>query len=526
MSGSAPSPLTLPVFRAFWLAMVFSHVGTFAHDVGAQWAMTELSPSPLLVTLIQVAGTLPVFLLGLPSGALADIVDRRRLVIAMQLAMCTVAAALGAAALAGSLTPAVILVATALLAVGTALSTPALQATLPELVPAPSLPGALALSSATINIARAVGPALGGIAVGMLGPGPVFLFNGASFLGLAFVLWRWRREASATRLPAESFLGAMNAGIRYTRHSPRFRAVLARVAAFVIPASGMWALLPVAARQDWQVAPSSYGLLLTALGAGALAATALLSPLRARLSLQSLTLAATAGFAVATAALSQVRSPLAAGALLFAAGVAWLLMMASLNLAAQTELPAWVKARGLAVNLLVFSGAMALGGFLWGLVAQRLSVSAALLGSGVSGLAGLLPAAFWKLRQPSPEEYRAAHPWPEPTLAREIVPDDGPVLVTVEYRIDPARRAEFLDAIATLPRARLRDGAYRWSLHEDLASEGLFLESFEVESWAEHLRQHDRVAEADAHAERAVDQFHLGPAAPPVRHLLAARVVR
>ncbi|MDX2176494.1 MAG: MFS transporter [Candidatus Sumerlaeia bacterium] len=520
------SPLSIPIFRAFWIAMVFSNIGTYAHDVAVGWVMTGLTTSPVLVTSIQVAATLPIFLLGVPAGALADIVNRRLLILRTQLFMLAVCVALAALTFFQLLNPWIILGATALLGIATALAMPGMQATIPDLVPGSALPGALALSSSSINISRAVGPALAAFVLGIAGPGVVFLFNALSFVGIITVLSAWKPAAPITTLPPESLFGALKVGFRYARYSATFRAVLWRVAFFVLPASGLWALMPLFSRVRLGASPTEYGLLMAALGAGALLGVALLPRVRRLCSQQAISVLGALGFGAGAAALSFLREPLFAGAVLLIAGVCWLLAMTTLNLSAQTELPTWVRARGLGANLMAFSGSMALGGLLWGGLAEwtgsHLSLRAAGGATVLLGLAGLaIP-----LRQPAPESLASTNTWPDPPAGRHVALDQGPVLVTVEYHVDASERGAFLAAISQLRLSRLREGAYRWSVHESVEPAGRFFESFELESWADHLRQHERVSKADAEVEQRVDAFNRGDGPPLVRHYVASQLPR
>ncbi|MDX1972316.1 MAG: MFS transporter [Candidatus Sumerlaeia bacterium] len=514
------APLSIPIFRAFWIAMVFSQIGTNAHDVAIGWLMTEFTDSALVVTSIQIAATLPIFLLGVPAGALADIVDRRLLILRTQMFMFILCLALAGLAHFELLNPVLLLLFTALLAIATALATPGLQATVPDLVPSSSLPNALALGSSSVNIARAVGPAIAAVILGFSAPPFVFLFNGLSFLGIILVLYRWKPKAPLVKLPPESLFGAVRIGFRYTRNSPLFQKVLWRAILFVLPASAMWALLPLFARNHLSTSATTYGILMTMLGFGAILGVVFLPKLRKSLSQQALSLVGTIGLSSGVILLSFCQNWLHAGMVLVGLGVCWLLGMTTLNLAAQTELPSWVRARGLGIHLIVFAGSMALGGMIWGLMAESFGSMMALRISGLGGFLFAMAAILLPLRQPQPDSLAAAHPWPEPPVGRHIALEQGPVLVTVEYRIEEKDREAFLQAIMALKVARLRDGAYRWSLHEQVEQMGVFVESFELESWAEHIRQHERVTKADAQIEKVVDSFHRGESDPVVRHFV------
>jgi MFS family permease len=523
---SAWSPLALPLFRALWLATLASNLGTWLQSVGAAWLMTGLTTSPTLVALVQAATSLPMFLLALPAGALADVLDRRRLLLAAQAWMLVVAAALGALTLAEAMTPGLLLAATFALGLGAAINQPAWQAIIPELVPREELAPAVALGSVGFNLARAAGPALGGLIVATAGPGANFLLNAASFLGVIVVLYRWRRPVEAPLLPAERVLGAMRTGLRYVRHSPAVLAVVARGAVFVLCASSLWALLPLVAREELGTGPAGYGILLASLGAGAVGGAFALPHLRRGRSAEPVVAAAVMVFAGGTLALAWVRSfPLLAAALVLA-GAAWLSALSSLNVAIQTLLPSWVRARALSVYMLAFFGGLAGGSALWGGLAERWGSSWALTASAAAIVLGL--AATFRLRLPSGEglDLAPSRQWPAPIVRADLPPDRGPVLVTVRFEIDVARADEFRRVMAERRRIRLRDGALEWGLFVDSAAGGRYTEVFLVKSWLEHLRQHERLTAADSEIDSAAHAFHLGPEPPVVEHLIGERVLR
>lgn len=522
MSAPVEKPLANPVFRAVWVATVVSNIGTWMHDVGAGWLMTSLSPDPLMVALVQAAMTLPIFALALPAGALADIVDRRKLIIGAQLFGLVATVVLSLTTLGGITTPWVLLSLTAAIAVGAALSAPAFQAIVPELVPGEALQQAVALNSLGVNIARAIGPALGGVVIAAAGTGAVFALNAVSMLGVITVILRWRREVPQRHLPAEHFLGAMRAGVRYALRSPELRIVLVRSIGFFLFASGLWALLPVVARRDLALGPAGYGGLLTSMGLGAVAGAVLMSRLRRRLGANRVTVAASLLFAAAMVGLSLSRDFVTAAAALAAGGCAWIAMMASLNGGAQASSPGWVKARALAIYLLVFQGSMTAGSTLWGTIASQVGVPTTLI-IAAAILAGATLVLAWRFPLDSMAGLDLAPSlhWSPPLVEGEVEQDRGPVLITIEYRVHPARLPDFVTAMRDMRRIRKRDGAIHWGLYEDTATAGLFLETFTVESWLEHLRQHDRVTNSDREQQNAVGAFQRDGTPPVVRHLIA-----
>jgi MFS family permease len=519
---SAWSPLRQPLFRALWIATVASNVGTWMQNVGAVWLMTSLTSAPLFVALVQTATSLPVFLVGLAAGALADVVDRRRLLLFTQGWMLAATALLGALTLAGVVTPWVVLGFTFLIGLGAALNGPAWQAITPELVPREELPAAVALGGVGFNLARAVGPALGGAVVAAAGAGMAFLLNAVSFLGVMLVLYCWRREPETSTLPGERVLGAVRAGLRYVRYAPALPAVLVRAGLFILCGSALWALLPLVARHRLGLGPGGYGLLLGGLGVGAVAGAALLPGIRRRVTLDRLVSGASLLFAAVTVVLAYAPSFVLLSAAMIVGGATWMGVMSSLNVAAQMAAPAWVRARALGVYLLVFQGGFAAGSALWGGVAARAGEPTALACAAVGLVVGLVATRRYPLADEEFDLTPSMH-WPEPVVAREPDPEQGPVLITVEYWVAPEQSWEFVRAMREVRRIRRRDGAMRWGLFYDVAEPRRFVETFLVESWAEHLRQHERVTAADRAAEERARAFHRGESPPIVSHLIAAQ---
>jgi MFS family permease len=516
---SALAPLRSPVFRALWIAALVSNIGTWMQSVGAVWQVGNQSGSAALVALVQTAVSLPIVLLALPAGAAADVVDRRRLLLLTQTWMLVSAAALCVATVLGLASPAVVLALTFLLGLGNAANAPAWQATIPELVGGRLLAPAVALNSAGFNIGRAIGPALGGLVVAAAGPAAVFGLNALSYLGVLAVLWRWRRPPQDRLGAGEQMLGAIGAGIRYVRFAPLLRAVLLRTALFILPASALWALLPVVARGALGLDATGFGLLLGALGIGSVAGAVVLPRLRRAVPIDRRVVAATCLYALATVVLAVVGSALVVGLAMVAAGMAWLAILTSFNVATQTAVPRWVLARALAVYLLVFQGGLAVGSALWGVVAGRVGERTALLAAAASFGLGLLAALRWRLQGIGALNLTPSVR-PEPVTVLDPEPDDGPVLVLVRYRVDLARAEEFASAMRAMRRVRRRDGAYRWGLFEDVADPSCFVETYVVRSWAEHLRQHERFTAEDLAVRERVRSFHIGDDPPAVSHFI------
>jgi MFS family permease len=521
---SAPTPwapLQNRVFRMLWIASIFSNIGSWMHEVGAGWLMTSLAPSPLMVALVQAATTAPVFLLALPAGALADIIDRRRYLIATQVWMMLAAAVLGVLTLVGWTTAPLLLMLTFALGIGTAMMMPAWGAMTPELVSRAELHAAIGLNTVGMNVARAMGPALAGLIIAATGPGVVFVLNAVSFLATIAALTSWKRAHKASELPAERLVGAVRAGLRYARHSPELRAVLTRGIGFFLFASAAWALLPLIVRQELSSGASTYGLFLACLGIGAIGGALLLPTVRNRVSRDRIVAGATVLYALAMLALAHSGNVYAAGGAMLLMGAAWISVVSSLMTAAQTALPAWVRARGLALFWVVFMGGMAAGSAFWGQIATWGGIPGALTAAAVGALVGVVAVRRYKVGLHDVADLSPSMAWPTPMQGDELELDRGPVMVTVEYQIDPARVREFSRAMHHMRRIRRRDGAFMWELFNDVEAPGRMVESFMVESWIEHLRQHERVTVADRDVSETVRAFHLGSEPPKVTHLVA-----
>jgi MFS family permease len=516
--AGAWAPLRRPVFRALWTAQVASLIGTWAQTVGAQWFLTTESGRPELVALVQTATSLPVLLLALPAGVLGDLVDRRRLLVTVQTVMAVVAVALAAVTLAGLLTPATLLAFTAAFGLGVALTAPAWQASVPELVPRGELPAAAALNGIAVNAARAVGPAVGGLVVAGAGVGWTFAFNAVSYLAFALALLRWRPDPVRHRHEGERLAGAMRVAVGYVRNAPAMRRVLARAALWVLPGSALWALLPLVAADRLGLGSDGYGVLLGSLGIGAVASVAFLGRVRARLSSSQIVVATGVAYGSATAVVAVGTSTALAVFVLLVAGAAWITLLSTVNATAQLILPAWVRARALATYLLVFQGGQAIGATAWGFLAGATSIEVALLAAAGLTLAGALTVRWVRLPDPALIDPAPSAHWPEPHLLLDPATAEGPVLVVVQYRVAEPDVPAFVEAMEYVARSRRRLGARRWGLHRDGEDPTRFVEIYQAASWSEHLRQHDeRLTVADRHREEAVAALTLEP--PRASHL-------
>jgi MFS family permease len=510
-------------YRALWIAQFTSNIGTWMQTVGAQWLMGTLTPDPLKVALVQTAMSLPIGLLAVPAGAVGDIFDRRRVLLASQSFMLASAALLGALTLAGETTAWLLLGLTFAVGTGQALTAPSWQAVQPELVERDEIPQASTLGGVNMNIARAIGPAIGGALVAAAGPGWVFVLNAASFLAVLAVLARWRRPQTERPLGAEQMTEAMRSGVRFVGGSPRFRAVLARTGLFTIFAGALWALLPVVARDHLGMNSSGYGLLLGAIGLGALLGAIVLPGIRARLSVNALVAVASLLFAVVCAVLAWVRIVPLVVVTLVAGGLAWIAVLGSLNGVAQTTLPHWVRSRGMALYLLTFQGGQALGAFAWGLVARHSGTPTALTAVGAGLAAGVALARRFALRPTEGLDVTPSHHWSDPQLVVDPDPGHGPVLVTLEYRVPVQNADPFREAMRAVGRIRRRTGGQRWSLYQDAADPECFVETYLTPTWQEHLRQHqERVTVTDRTIQERAHSFLVPGTRPRAHHLLFA----
>ena len=467
------------------------------HLIAASWLMTSLTASAALVALLLTAQSLPTFLLALPGGALADVLNRRRLIVVTQCWQAAVAAALAAATLADLTTPALLLAFTFALGAGAALSLPVLWAVIPELVPRAQLPAAVSLNSTSFTLAQAVGPTVGGLLVAAAGAGAVFVLNAVSFLGVAAVVASWRAPAPTSTLPAEHVGGAVRAGVRYVLECAgppggahargASRDLLQRASR--PPRRGHTGAARGRSRGLWRAT--------AALRRGWRARFAAVPRLRRERHHRLLPVAATV-FAAMLLALATLESVAALLPLMLVGGAASMTVLSSFSIAAQSVLPGWVRGRGLAVYLLSFQAAMAAGAALWGALAANVGVSATLVAAGAGMIAAHLLGHLLGLRLAVADDVDLTKAyWTEPGFALEPELAEGPIRVEIEYRIAPEDTAEFLTAMRDLRRTRRRDGAMQWSVYQDLSDPERHVESFLVASWAEHERQHERAVRSD-----------------------------
>ena len=492
------------------------------HDVGAGWLMTTLDPSPGVVSLVQSATTLPIFLFALLAGSLADRLDKRRLLVVINLCLGVMVALLAVLVASGQVTPLRLILFTFAIGTGAAFLVPAWQSVVPTLIPREHLQPAIALNSLGFNISRAIGPAVAGILITAVGVAAPFALNAASYLVIIAALLLWKPEPLAPDpLPPEPLFASMLEGLRHTAYNVPLKATLVRAAGFFLFASAYWSLLPLIARQLPGGGPELYGSLLGAIGAGAVVGALSLPKFRMRFDSNA---AASTGIVVTAAsmlALAFVDVAAAAVAAAFVGGIGWITVLTSLNVSAQTALPNWVRARGLAIYMMTFFGAMALGATTWGQVAELTSINTSLAIAAVAAVLAIPVTSRCRLGQGEAMDLSPAGAWPTPRVRGDVELGRGPVMVTVRYRIDPATQREFLSAIHALSGERYRDGAFRWGVYQDAADPCVWNESFMLSNWAEHLRQHERVTGHDRTIQEAVNKLHIDTTPPIVEHWLA-----
>jgi MFS family permease len=522
---SAWTPLQTPVYRNLWIAGLVSNVGSAMHGVAAGWVVTSLTKSPSIVSLLAAATALPSFLLALPAGALADVIDRRRLLLISQILMAGVAVALGIASLGGSLTVALLVGLTMALSVGGTLNMPNWVALAPELLPREQLANAGALNAISMNAAGALGPALGGIVLAAAGAGWVFIVNAVSFLAVIVAVYQWKRVSPATTLPAEHVSAAVRTGIRYVANQPTMLLLMVRIAAIAVSATALGALLPVVARREVGVTAGQFGLLGASMGVTAVGVATVLPRLRDRLGVDRLALLGGIVLAAGLATVGVANSliVLMLGAALSGAGQ--IAAFSTTFSVVQAILPGWVRGRGLATAMLAFQGTSMVAALSWGAIAGATGAGTAMISAGAT--AAVLAVAAYPLRLGGRAEVDLT-PMPIAALHHVIPidPDDGPVLVSITWNIDPSRRDGFVAAMNPIRRLRRRDGAMQWGLFEDVDEPGKFVEQFTVSTWAEHERQHERPTAADAEVTACAQTFLANGATLHGHHRIAAHVKR
>lgn len=521
------SPFRCRIFLLIWIASLVSNFGAVIQGVGASWLMTTLAPSPHIVALVQAATSLPIMLLSLPAGAAADVFDRRIVMLIAQTFMLVASTALAVASVIGIVGPGLLLALTFLVACGSALNGPAWQSSVGDQVPRSEISAAVSLNALNFNIARSVGPAIGGLLVALSGPQAAFLVNVLSYAGLILVLLTWRNPKPPSELPPERITSAIMTGVRYARHSSSIRRVVLRGTIFGLLGATLWALLPLVARDLLSGGPVVYGLLLGALGGGAILGALAAAWLRQRFPTELIVDGGSLAFGIAS--IVAAVSPTLAFTIpvLMIGGAAWVLTLSTFNISVQLSVPRWVVGRAVAVYQTTTFGGMALGSWFWGVVAYQIGLGPTLVGAGIGlGLSIALGAFF-----PLPTAGSAnLDPWRDPSNREEsitIAPLSGPVVTTLEYRVAPADHAPFAAFMLEWMRPmRERDGALRWTLLQDLAEPNIWIERFHNPTWLDHLRQNHRRTVEDHELEVRALAFHQSATSPRVRHFLETDTAR
>jgi len=518
----ALAPLQGAVFRGLWLAWLVANLTMWMNDVSAAWLMTQLTDSAVMVALVQTASTLPVFLLGIASGAMADIVDRRRYFAATQLWVCVTAMLLAVLAATGALNAPLLLVLTFVNGVGLAMRWPVFSAIVPEVVAHQDLPAALSLGGISMNLSRVIGPVVAGALLAAAGPALVFALN-AVLAALAFwLILRWKSEPRTSTLPGERFVGAMRVGLQHVRQSPRMRVVILRVFLFFLQSSAMLALLPLVAQRMQHGGAGMFTALMAAMGAGAVL-TALQYPrLRRRFDGDQFLRYGSMVHAVMSTLVVAVPEAWLAVPAVVVAGAAWICTANTLVLSAQMALPNWVRARGMSIFQMALMGGTAMGAGLWGQVAGLTSVPTAIISAALTGVLATFATRRVSLVGGAAEDLTLTPTPPAPDVAIDIRPDEGPVMVVVEYLIDPGQAEPFARVMQATRAARLRQGALSWGLFRDTSKPGRYVEYFVDESWIEHQRRMERFTAADEGLRRQRLAFHRGDGPPRVQRYVAA----
>lgn len=514
------SPFGHRAFALLWTATLISNVGTWMHEVGAGWLMTTLSPSPAVVTLVQASTTLPVFLFALLAGALADRFDKRWMLIVINIMLTAVISTLAMLVWQERMTPTLLILFTLAIGTGAAFMAPAWQAIVPSLVPRDTLKPAIALNSMGINISRAIGPALAGVLIASIGLAAPFALNAASHVVILVALLLWRPAAMPARKHHASLLSEMGTGLRHVRHNPAMLATAIRAVAFFLFASAYWSLLPLIARNAEEGGSELYGALMALIGAGAVTGALLLPALSKRFNADTTVRLGTFGTIAALLAMAASSAPAALMGAAFLGGLSWIAVLTSFNVSAQTALPDWVRARGLAVFLMVFFGSMAFGSVVWGQIATLASIQIALLVATLGLGVGLIATRRFEIGQGEALDLSPASAWPQAPVLSDTQSDDRAAMVIVTYKIDPTDQDAFLTLLNAFSKERMRDGATRWDVSQSVETPDLWIESFHLPSWSEHLAQHERVTRSDRELQdelKALDRHEGGPL---VRHYI------
>ncbi len=515
-------PLKNHVFFMLWLAWMTSNICMWMNDVAASWMMTSLSSSPTLVALIQTASNLPVFLLGIPSGAFADIFNRKKYFVFTQIWIALNAALLCFLTFTDSLNASLLLFLTFTNGIGLAMRWPVFAAIVPDLVGRDQLPAALAMNAVAMNASRIIGPLMAGALIASAGTEYVFALNMILSLGCTVLILRWKYQSNISSLPGERFIGAMRVGIQYVRSSMRMRAVLIRIFLFFMQSSALLALLPVIAKDHFNGNAQTFTIMLSCLGVGAILSVSQLPKLRRRYDRNQLVSFGQILQAATSIGVVLVPNVWLSAPIMMLSGASWIITANSISISAQLALPSWIRARGMSIFQMSLMGGSALGAGIWGYLAEHTSVTTAVIAGSVFGIISVLLSNHLKLEGGSEEDLTPVCPIEQPMPDRDIDHDVGPVMISVEYQIDPKKMYEFQTVMKKARDARLRQGAVSWSFFEDAEQEGKCLEYFIFETWADYLRRFDRFTTNDLKLQEERFAFHLGKNPPQVTRRVAA----
>ena len=518
------APLKNKVFTMLWLAWLTSNICMWMNDVAASWMMTSLSASPMLIALVQTASNLPVFLLGLPSGAFADILNRKKYFIATQLWIALNAAVLCFMTFTNSLNAPLLLFLTFTNGIGLAMRWPVFAAIVPDLVIREQLPSALALNGVAMNASRIIGPLIAGFLIASAGTEYVFALNMVLSLGCTILIWRWKYTSNVSPLPGERFLGAIRVGIQFSKSSARMRAVLLRVFIFFVQSSALMALLPVIAKDHFSGDAKTFTIMLSCLGLGAILAASQLPRLRNRFDRNQLVTQSQILQALTSIGVVLAPSLWLAAIMMVLSGGFWILTANSLSISAQLALPSWIRARGMSIFQMSLMGGSAIGAAVWGLLTSYTNVTISVICGSIFGIIAVLMTKHLKLEGGTEEDLTPVCPLEHPIPDRDIDLHTGPVLISVEYKI-PVKHIEAFKHIMQRSRdARLRQGAMSWSLFEDAEKEGMMVENFVFETWADYLRRFDRFTTNDLNLQEERYQYHVGAKQPKITRRVATTI--
>ncbi len=522
-SRSLWSPLSIKTFRWLWLATLVSNIGGWMHDAGAGWLITELTDSAVIVALMQTATSLPAFFILLPSGALSDIFDRRLYLMVANIGRAVVALILAILTLTGVITAWSLLGLTLLLGIGMAMVMPTWQSIIPETVPRSELQNAIGLNTLGMNMSRVIGALIAGEILRRTGSGAVFACNAISFIFIIVVLWRWKRVPEPVTLPPEKFTPAIATGLRFAWHSPALKSTIYRSVGFYFFSSVMWALLPLIARDLLEGDSTTFSNLYAAISTGAIISGFMQPRLRKLMNTDQLLTAAAIVFGIGISLTALVPVHSLALLTLAVCGAAWITVMTCSQMSAQTALPHWVRSRGIAIFQMFFMGSLAIGPVVWGSVTELTSIRTALLTAAVGVVVATLYTRRWPVSGNDKLDHTPSQHWQKPDLQIAVEPDQGPVMITVRYHVEPAKLAEFTQEMQLLGTARRRDGATFWQLFEDAQNPGQYLETYVVHSWLDHLRQHERITRNDAQTQNRIRSLVVAGTEPVVNQYIAPR---